>query len=461
MKNSTNHRRVDVEITIPCKNEAIILERNTEKLLGYLKSKSGKYTFRIIIAVNGSTDDTYSIAKKLAKKYKNIVEARRIEKAGRGRALRDTWGKSEAKIVAYMDADLATSLDNFKQLIDPLQNKKADMTVGSRLLPGSRAKRTLVRRIVGGSYAWLVRLFLGLEIRDYQCGFKAMRSKVASELVYDVGDNNWFFDTELISKVVDSGYKVIEVPVKWRESERSSVRLFASSYAMLTALNRLSTLKKRVITPERLLITGLLLLTGLIYFVGITSRGWANPYYSMAIQAGASSWKAFFFGSIDSLNFVTLDKLPMIVWPSALSVRLFGTSSLAVFWPYALAGVLSTFVLYKIIRKDFGVASGFIAGLVFALTPISVVIFRFNNPDAFLVLFLLLVTYYFIEILREQTWKNYLLCALFLGLAFQAKSFQALVLAPVLMAVYGFVLWYRRQTPRYGMVFAGAGVFLH
>src|SRR4051794_18859833 len=133
-------------------------------------------------------------------------------------------------------------------------------------------------------------------------------------------------------------------------------------------------------------VIALLLLTGVLYLWGLNKSGWANAFYSAAAQADSVSWKAFFYGSSDAANAITVDKTPAALWFMALSVRLFGVNSWSILVPQALMGVTSVGLLYATVRRWFGPAAGLIAGATLALTPIAVLMFRFNNPDALLVL---------------------------------------------------------------------------
>src|SRR3954470_23767401 len=130
----------------------------------------------------------------------------------------------------------------------------------------------------------------------------------------------------------------------------------------------------------------LLLLTGVLYIWGLNKSGWANAFYSAAAQAGSVSWKAFFYGSSDAANAITVDKTPAALWFMALSARIFGVNSWSILVPQALMGVASVGLLYTTVKRWFGPAAGLIAGATLALTPIAVLMFRFNNPDALLVL---------------------------------------------------------------------------
>jgi len=161
-----------------------------------------------------------------------------------------------------------------------------------------------------------------------------------------------------------------------------------------------------------------------------------NSYYAAAIKSGSVSWKAFFFGSLDPGSFITVDKLPASLWAPELFARVFGFSSWSILMPQALAGVASVLIVYRLVRCWMGEVAALLAGLAMALTPIAVVMFRFNNPDAFLTLFLLLAAWALWAALdKGSTWKLAGAGAL-VGVAFIAKMLEALVVLPVFALVY-------------------------
>ena len=133
---------------------------------------------------------------------------------------------------------------------------------------------------------------------------------------------------------------------------------------------------------------GLLGVTAVLYIWGLGAEGWANAFYAAAVQAGTKSWKAFFFGSFDASNFITVDKPPGSLWVMELSARIFGLNSWSLLVPEALEGVATVGLLYATVKRWFGPSAGLIAGAVVALTPVAALMFRYDNPDALLVLLL-------------------------------------------------------------------------
>ncbi len=187
---------------------------------------------------------------------------------------------------------------------------------------------------------------------------------------------------------------------------------------------------------------GLLLATGVLYLWGLGASGWANSFYSAAVQAGSESWKAFFFGSSDAASSITVDKTPFALWPMALSVRIFGLSSWSILVPQALEGIATVALLHSVVRRTTGSAvSGLIAGTAMALTPVAVLMFRFNNPDAMLVLLMVGAAAGTLRAV-EATEKGQkpvrwlALAGALVGLAFLTKMLQAFLVLPALALVY-------------------------
>jgi len=187
---------------------------------------------------------------------------------------------------------------------------------------------------------------------------------------------------------------------------------------------------------EKLVLMTLLVLTAAIYIWGLGQSGWANSFYSAAVQAGTKSWKAFFFGSIDAANFITVDKPPASLWVMELSARIFGLNSWSMLVPEALMGVASVWILYITIRRWFSAGAALIAGVVLAMTPVAALMFRFNNPDALLILLLTASAYAFTRSLEEGKTKWLVLASIFIGFGFLTKMLAAFFIIPVFVVVY-------------------------
>ncbi|MFG2982933.1 glycosyltransferase family 39 protein [Streptomyces sp. NPDC048258] len=187
---------------------------------------------------------------------------------------------------------------------------------------------------------------------------------------------------------------------------------------------------------ERPALAGLLVATAVLLLWNLGSSGYANSFYSAAVQAGSESWKAFFFGSSDAGNSITVDKPPAALWPMMLSVRLFGLGSWQILVPQALMGVATTGVLYAAVRRQFGPAAALLSGAAFALTPVAALMFRFNNPDALLTLLLTVTVYCVLRALDGARTDWLLWAGVAVGFAFLTKTLQAFVILPPLAVLY-------------------------
>lgn len=187
---------------------------------------------------------------------------------------------------------------------------------------------------------------------------------------------------------------------------------------------------------KRLPLVTLLLATGVLYLWGLSTSGWANEYYAAAAQAGGESWRAWFFGALDPEGFITVDKPPASLWVMGPSVRLFGLSSWSLLVPQALQGVAAVGLLYATVKRWFGTSAGLLAGAVLATTPVATLMFRFDSPDALLVLLLVAAAYAVTRAVESgRTWWL-VLAGAFVGFGFLTKMLQALIVVPALGVAY-------------------------
>ncbi|WP_405013949.1 ArnT family glycosyltransferase [Kitasatospora sp. NBC_01539] len=180
----------------------------------------------------------------------------------------------------------------------------------------------------------------------------------------------------------------------------------------------------------------LLAATAVLYFWNLSASGWANAFYSAAVQAGSESWKAFFYGSSDAANFITVDKPPMSLWPMALSVRLFGLGTASILAPQVLMAVGTVATVYATVRRRFSPVGGLVAGAALALTPVAALMFRFNNPDALLVLLLTLAAYGVVRATETASTRWLVFTGVMFGFGFLTKTLQAFLVLPAFALVY-------------------------
>ena len=218
--------QVTVEVVVPVYNEESALPRNIPILCDYLRTYF-PYRWSVVIADNASTDDSLAVARKLACDPR--VSVLHLDEKGRGRALKAAWLSSDADVVAYMDVDLSTNLWSFLPLVAPLASGHSDLAIGSRLLKGAVVTRQWKREIISRCYNLLIKSLFRNRFSDAQCGFKAVKRSAAQELLPQVEDEGWFFDTELLLLAEECGLRISEVPVDWIEDLDSRVDIVSTA----------------------------------------------------------------------------------------------------------------------------------------------------------------------------------------------------------------------------------------
>ncbi len=214
--------KLKIDFVIPIYNEERILEKNICRLRNYLINNE-KNDWTIIITENGSSDKSLEIAKNLSKKY-NKIDYIHTDRKGRGYALRYAFENSKADICLYMDVDLSTGLSAIQEAV--LSMKKGyDIVIGSRYLDDSKVKRSIKRLILSKGYNLFIWFLFRTNIKDMQCGFKAVNQEIIKNILPKIRNSEWFFDTELIILAESKGCKIREIPVFWKESSNSKVKI--------------------------------------------------------------------------------------------------------------------------------------------------------------------------------------------------------------------------------------------
>jgi putative flippase GtrA/glycosyltransferase involved in cell wall biosynthesis len=225
-----------VDVVVPVYNEETDLEPSIRRLHAYLNEEF-PFSARITIADNASTDGTWSIASRLAEELEG-VRAEHLPLKGRGRALKEAWGTSDATVLAYMDVDLSTDLDALLPLVAPLLSGHSDVAIGTRLARSARVARGTKREVISRCYNLILHAALTTRFSDAQCGFKAIRADRAEVLLPLVEDNAWFFDTELLVLAERSGLRIHEVPVDWVDDPDSRVDIVSTALEDLRGVLR-------------------------------------------------------------------------------------------------------------------------------------------------------------------------------------------------------------------------------
>lgn len=178
---------------------------------------------------------------------------------------------------------------------------------------------------------------------------------------------------------------------------------------------------------------GVALVTATLYLWNLSANGYANTYYSAAAWAGSQDLTAWVFGSLDPHTFITTDKPPLSIMVSALSIRLFGLSSFSILFPHALMGVATVWILMTTVRRTFGRSAGILSGLVLACTPVAALVFRYNNPDSLLTLFLVASAYCLVRGQESAHVRWLVVAAVLIGCAFNTKLLQSYVVLPAVI----------------------------
>lgn len=187
---------------------------------------------------------------------------------------------------------------------------------------------------------------------------------------------------------------------------------------------------------ERPTLLAILLSNAVLYIGNIGINGWANSFYSAAVQAGTMDWKAFFFGSSDWGNSITVDKPPLSLWIMGISARLFGLSPESLLIPQAVIGVMTTLLVYLVIRRSFSPIAAITSAVVFFTTPIITLLSRYNNPDPLMLLLMVAGAYLVIRAVESGKAKYFAWAGIFLGLGFMTKQLQAMISLPALALAF-------------------------
>ncbi|MDR7666513.1 flippase-like domain-containing protein [Methanosarcina sp. Z-7115] len=224
-------------MVLPAYNEAA----NIEKAVFVTAETLLKITdqFEIIIAEDGSTDGTDRIASNLARQYAYAVHLHSDKRQGRGKALSRAFKTASGEVLCYIDVDLATDMKYLEKLITAVSLDGYDFATGSRMMHESDAKRPFKREFASRGYNFLVRLFLRSKLYDHQCGFKAFRREALFELLDEIENEHWFWDTEVLVRAQQKGYRVMEFPVYWRHGGSSKVDMVKDVKGMGSEIFRL------------------------------------------------------------------------------------------------------------------------------------------------------------------------------------------------------------------------------
>lgn len=459
---------VDLSVVIPAYNEAHRLPGTVREIVSFLSGRSGAW--EVIVVSDGSTD---APARALAGFLGDGAPVRLIEQEpnlGKGAAVRRGVLAARGGRILFSDADLATPIEELGKLEARLA-AGADVAIASRHLPGSRIEtpQPFLRRMSGRVFRWLVRALTGVGTPDTQCGFKMFTAPAAREIFSRSREDRFAFDVEVLCIARDLGMRVEGVPVVWRDSGESRVRLARDARSMLRALGELaapgrspSVLRWQAIGVSA---AGILALAALRFWAmgevplydttegryaaiaqEMHRRGdWVTPWLRQAGQTVP------FWG-----------KPPLHFWMTALSFRAFGVGEWQARLPGFLAGMGILAWIVVLGRSAFGAAAGWISALVAASALLFFVSWGivFVDVTASLCVTGALGSFFLARraespALRKA--REYLMFA-WLGLGLLAKGPVACVLA--LLPIAAWAAWSREWKALRGLPWAGGGLLV-
>lgn len=247
-----------IDFCLPARNEESILEANLIKLRDFLILQNYSFTWQIVVILNNCDDKSEDIVNKLVSLYPSEFKYLSVDPPGKGGALKHYFSISRADILVFMDIDLAVSLENLADLINPIINDSYDLVIGSRLLKDSQVERSFLRSFSSVAYNFLSRRFLNHKFYDLQCGFKALKSAVFLKVQPYLNDNQWFLDTELVVLANFFKFRIKEIPVNWAENRYaqrvSKVSIYKHTLGFIKNLislrSQLNTLRKTKKYPD-------------------------------------------------------------------------------------------------------------------------------------------------------------------------------------------------------------------
>lgn len=190
------------------------------------------YNYEIIVAEDGSNDGTYEILVELEKRNSKIRILHTDVRCGKGLALKEAIKSAKGNVIGFIDADLSTDMSYLAALINAVLVEDYDISIGSRIKNANKINRSKKRSLASMAYNLMVRWILGSKLNDHQCGFKAFKKSSIYKIIDQINDEQWFWDTEMLIKAQQNGYRIKEIPVRWSEANSTSFNLIKDGFAM-------------------------------------------------------------------------------------------------------------------------------------------------------------------------------------------------------------------------------------
>lgn len=211
----SDNKRLTLDLCLPVYNEAAILASNVQKIVDFIQKNDLALDCRLVILVNGSTDQSLQIAQELTQRWPDLVSYENYKAASRGSALLAYADISQADWWGFMDIDLAVDLVSLQKFFKSMVDQPADVFLASRLMVKSSYTHKLTRKIISVVYNQLARFVLKTSVKDHQCGFKFISQSWWQTLRPYLQDSRWFLDTEIVAWTTKLGGRIIEMPVDW------------------------------------------------------------------------------------------------------------------------------------------------------------------------------------------------------------------------------------------------------
>ncbi|HXR65290.1 MAG TPA: glycosyltransferase family 39 protein, partial [Ktedonobacteraceae bacterium] len=464
-----------LSLVLPAYNEEQIIAATVEHAVNVLTE--WVEDFEVIVVNDGSVDHTEAILAALSESDARIRVVTHERNQGYGATLADGFAAATKDLTFFMDSDGQFDIHDLGKLLPSIN--EYDAVIGYRI----ERQDTWMRKLNAWGWKQVVRLALGVRIRDIDCAFKILHTAFLRN--HPLETRGAMINAELLYKLKRSGCTIKEIGVrhlprqggcatganlrviarafrelflyanKWRLAEHSSqapvVTPELSNEQLLQKENRMMNTDgtmtadrpqlqdKRptgITLQQRLALLAVLLTSIFMNFYQLGHNGFGNLFYAAGVRSMADSLHNFFFVSYDPGGFVTVDKPPLGFWLQTISVKLFGFTPFSIFLPQALAGVLAVLVLFYLVRRHFGFTAGLLAALALALSPLSVATARNNTIDSTLVFTLLLGAWAILLAAETGKWRWLLLSAALVGLGFNVKMMEAYLVVPAFGLLY-------------------------
>lgn len=466
-----------LSLVLPAYNEEQVIAATVEQALyvlaGWLRD------FEVIVVNDGSIDRTGAILADMSAADARIRVITHERNRGYGATLVDGFAAATKELTFFMDSDGQFDIHDLQQFLSLSEEYNA--VIGYRV----QRRDTWMRKLNAWGWKLVIRLALGVRVRDVDCAFKVLRTDFLHD--YPLETRGAMINAELLYKLKRAGCTIKEVGVrhlprqggratganlrviarafrelflyarKWRREEcvtqilslqpeeTCSGYLLQKENAMLdtntVVVTHPSELegKQRKSSPllwQQLALVLVMLTSVFMNFYNLGRSGFGNLFYAAGVRSMGDNLHNFFFVSYDPGGFVTIDKPPLGFWLQTISVKLFGFTPFSIFLPQALAGVLAVLLLFHLVRRHFGFTAGLLAALALAVSPLSVVTNRNNTIDSTLAFVLLLSAWAIMRAAETGKWRWLLLSAVLIGVGFNVKMMEAYLVVPAFGLLY-------------------------